>query len=127
MEGVKIINQSLIDDLLKANEKLTLENKMLKQALAHEDIKIKYQHKLTIVEAIQFINKESFKKMKYQWGNYFHFTMSISCTNSDSFYLNMYYPNGQIINSGDWIIKGIDGEFYPCPDSIFKQIYEKIK
>jgi hypothetical protein len=28
---------------------------------------------------------------------------------------------------GDWIIKGIKGEFYPCKDEIFRQTYEKVE
>lgn len=31
-----------------------------------------------------------------------------------------------IANIGDWIIKGIKGEFYPCKDDIFKETYEPI-
>jgi hypothetical protein len=27
---------------------------------------------------------------------------------------------------GDWIIKGVNGEFYPCKDNIFKQTYEQV-
>jgi hypothetical protein len=27
-------------------------------------------------------------------------------------------------NTGDWIIKGVKGEFYPCKPDIFKQTYE---
>ena len=27
---------------------------------------------------------------------------------------------------GDWIIKGVEGELYPCKNSIFKQTYEKV-
>jgi hypothetical protein len=27
---------------------------------------------------------------------------------------------------GDWIIKGVNGEFYPCKDSIFKKTYDVI-
>lgn len=27
---------------------------------------------------------------------------------------------------GDWIIKGIKGEFYPCKPDIFKQSYEVV-
>lgn len=27
---------------------------------------------------------------------------------------------------GDWIIKGVAGEFYPCRDDIFKQTYEPV-
>lgn len=26
---------------------------------------------------------------------------------------------------GDWIIKGVQGEFYPCKPDIFEQTYEK--
>lgn len=27
-------------------------------------------------------------------------------------------------NIGDWIIKGVNGEFYPCKPDIFKKTYE---
>ena len=27
---------------------------------------------------------------------------------------------------GDWIIRGVAGEFYPCKPSIFKQTYEEV-
>ena len=27
---------------------------------------------------------------------------------------------------GDWIIKGINGEFYPCKDDIFEKTYEAV-
>lgn len=27
-------------------------------------------------------------------------------------------------DNGDWIIKGVAGEFYPCKDAIFQQTYE---
>lgn len=29
-------------------------------------------------------------------------------------------------NSGDWIIKGVKGEFYPCKDDIFQLTYEPL-
>lgn len=28
---------------------------------------------------------------------------------------------------GDWIIKGVKGEFYPCKPDIFEQTYEEVK
>lgn len=28
---------------------------------------------------------------------------------------------------GDWIIKGVNGEFYPCKDDIFQKTYELIE
>lgn len=27
---------------------------------------------------------------------------------------------------GDWIIRGVEGEFYPCKPEIFKKTYEKV-
>lgn len=46
-------------------------------------------------------------------------------------------PNGEIIiptlegnmmaTRGDWIIKGIKGEFYPCKPDIFEATYESVK
>jgi len=29
-------------------------------------------------------------------------------------------------NSGDWIIKGVNGEFYPCKQDIFEKTYEQV-
>jgi hypothetical protein len=26
-------------------------------------------------------------------------------------------------NAGDWLIRGVEGDFYPCKDSIFKKTY----
>lgn len=28
---------------------------------------------------------------------------------------------------GDWIIKGVQGEFYPCKPDIFKETYEEVQ
>jgi len=30
-----------------------------------------------------------------------------------------------IANTGDWIIRGVNGEFYPCKPDIFEKTYEK--
>jgi len=30
-------------------------------------------------------------------------------------------------NVGDWIIKGVEGEFYPCKPAIFDKTYEKVE
>lgn len=32
-----------------------------------------------------------------------------------------------IANVGDWIIKGINGEFYPCKPDIFEKTYVEVK
>jgi hypothetical protein len=30
-------------------------------------------------------------------------------------------------NVGDWIIKGVNGEFYPCKPDIFEKTYERVE
>ena len=30
------------------------------------------------------------------------------------------------VGMGDWVIKGVAGEFYPCKDEIFRQTYEAV-
>ena len=32
-----------------------------------------------------------------------------------------------IARGGDWIIKGVNGEFYPCKPDIFEQTYEAVE
>ena len=32
-----------------------------------------------------------------------------------------------LANPGDWIIRGVAGEFYPCQDSIFKATYDAVE
>ncbi len=29
-------------------------------------------------------------------------------------------------NEGDWIIRGVKGEFYPCKPDIFRETYEEV-
>lgn len=37
-------------------------------------------------------------------------------------------PEGkQIVRPGDWIIKGVAGEFYPCKPEVFESTYEKVE
>lgn len=31
------------------------------------------------------------------------------------------------VEEGDWIIRGISGEFYPCKPDIFEKTYEEVK
>jgi hypothetical protein len=31
------------------------------------------------------------------------------------------------VEPGDWIIRGIAGEFFPCPKEVFKETYEEVE
>ena len=36
------------------------------------------------------------------------------------------YQVEHVITEGDWLIKGIKGEFYPCKSDIFEETYQEI-
>lgn len=44
---------------------------------------------------------------------------------SDDGGFTLVTPNGRLkINPGDWIIRGMDGELYPCTDERFRGLFE---
>lgn len=80
---------------------------------------MKFRKKPVVIEAMQF-TKES-KDRCYRW---------VTCTTSAAYIdgdpvLKIQTLEGVMTAVlGDWIIKGVKGEFYPCKDDIFKMTYE---
>ena len=77
------------------------------------------------VEAIQFLGKDSLKEMINTWPE-FNKSVEFFPGNSEiEMKLNIKTLEGDhkgII--GDFIIKGVKGEFYPCKKDIFEATYE---
>lgn len=84
---------------------------------------MKYVNKPVIIEAIQW-NGDNFleldKFMKYDRD--FKVIPSKPYDNVYIFTLEGTYQ----VNVGDFIIKGIKGEFYPCKPDIFELTYSKV-
>jgi hypothetical protein len=48
----------------------------------------------------------------------------MSCTNDGGFIITL---EGEMrFCPGDWIIRGVAGEFYPCRDDVFRATYEPV-
>ena len=90
---------------------------------------MRYRKKPIIVEAIQWDGtvagmikiKSSFKELKdsllscnYTTGSVIHWSI---CT----------LEGRHVVSEGDYIIKGIEGEFYPCKPDIFEKTYEPVE
>ena len=81
----------------------------------------KYKKKPIIIEAVQWMGDNFDKiseffdsKERNMWGE------------GDSIIIETL--EGQMYaRIGDWIIKGIANEFYPCKPDIFKKTYEEVK
>lgn len=83
----------------------------------------KYRKKPVIVEAVQYKGHNSFPLVKKIMGDDFEKVLF------RPFSEKLIIPTleGDIeVSIGDYIIKGVKGEFYPCKPDIFKATYEEV-
>lgn len=98
----------------------------------------KYRKKPVVIEAIQWTgsNEEEIKnfagisaKFKYlscSGNGYMLTTEKPSDEHTVSLEIATLEGN-MTAKEGDYIIKGVNGEFYPCKPDIFKQTYEEVE
>lgn len=80
---------------------------------------MKYRKKSVVIEAIQ-LSKDTFQEIWDWMGPY----ISVSGSLTECFLLINTMEGTLKAVSGDYIIKGIKGEFYPCKPEIFELTYE---
>lgn len=87
----------------------------------------KYRKKPVVVEAIQyqFYNKEEIDEfVGKQLGEYIR---EISYNTFDTYIIIPTLEGNMEASIGDYIIKGVNGEFYPCKPDIFEKTYERVE
>ncbi|MGG7215341.1 hypothetical protein ACQPUY_17315 [Clostridium nigeriense] len=76
----------------------------------------KYRKKPVVIEAIQWTGNNLKQVLEFSNDLYI---------SDDNFTLKVETLEGVMTaNKGDYIIKGVTGEFYPCKPDIFEQTYE---
>ena len=87
---------------------------------------MKYRKKPVVIEAIKYEGVESIPKAKEFVGK--DFVIGSSYYNGKSYgwaVVGIETLEGRMnISKGDYIIKGVQGEFYPCKPDIFEATYE---
>lgn len=85
----------------------------------------KYRKKPVTIEAIKFAdNADCILAIHKFIGQE---TTSVNYEDKDNPYINIETLEGAIRASvGDYIIKGVNGEFYPCKPDIFAKTYEEV-
>lgn len=100
---------------------------------------MKFRKKPVVIEAMQFIVTGY---TEHKFGNRYEFNdIEIARFMQDAIHV-ITVPNGNAQGEtyieiptlegvmkaglGDWIIKGINGEFYPCKNDIFLKTYEPV-
>lgn len=81
---------------------------------------MKFRKKPVVIEAIQ-LSADTLDKILF-WGDQYDVCMS---GGGPSGALTIATLEGDMTaQPGDWIIKGVKGEFYPCKPDIFAATYE---
>lgn len=87
----------------------------------------KFRKKPIVIEAVQFENsKKSFDAIWDWMGGHDGPNSGYSGPDEDhpeSFTIDTLEGRMKVA-PGDWVIKGVKGEFYPCRDEIFRMTYE---
>ena len=92
----------------------------------------KYRKKPVVIEAIEFTkhNFEEIRNFTDFQAHSFYIEITISDFNNGFGLCTCIIPTlegDMIAKEGDFIIKGVKGEFYPCKPDIFKQTYELVE
>lgn len=96
---------------------------------------MKYRKKPVVIEAMQLSWGNLPELRKWLPANILNGenpfrVVSYSDTCRDNTFLEMTIPTlegDHIARHGDYIIKGVQGEFYPCKPDIFKATYEPLE
>ena len=86
---------------------------------------MKYRKKPVIIEAIQFEDNSDriIEIHEFMGGD----TIRVNYEDKDNPYMKIETLEGIMKASvGDYIIKGVNGEFYPCKPDIFEKTYERV-
>ena len=79
----------------------------------------KYRKKPVVIEAVQWTGKNITEVLDFMdWRNAAHDTVSGLTIRT--------LEGNHHASPGDFIIKGVNGEFYPCKPDIFEKTYEKV-
>jgi hypothetical protein len=88
---------------------------------------MKFRKKPIVVEAIQYIQKPSDVALDQAQDRVCDF-VGKNLTVIGGSHIEIETLEGTMLASpNDWIIKGVNGEFYPCKPDIFEKTYEVIK
>ena len=90
---------------------------------------MKYRKKPVVIEAMQITEKTEFSVT--QWAGrkvYASPVLEPTERNPKGVYWQIDTLEGTMTAiPGDWIIKGVNGEFYPCKPDIFEKTYEAVE
>jgi hypothetical protein len=84
----------------------------------------KFRKKPVVIEAIKFTGINEAKQAEYE--KFVGQTLEVRSYENLLCLIIPTLEGEHIATPGDWIIKGVKGEFYPCKPDIFSASYETV-
>lgn len=100
---------------------------------------MRYRKKPVVIDAVQWTGTNKREMFNFLTNNNFpeEYMESDFPIVSDNFYIDKWkVPGGLVIKTlegehlasiGDYIIRGVHGEYYPCKPDIFRETYEEVE
>ncbi len=86
----------------------------------------KFRKKPVEIEAIRFVDNDSTLEI-LRWAGTPPIRADIDPSDGRAAALLIDTLEGTMrVDIGDWVIRGVKGEFYPCKPDIFKATYERV-
>lgn len=83
---------------------------------------LKFRKKPIVVEAVQWDDTMETYQFLYDWTE----KPIVSAFHPDKALRIVTLEGVMTVNLGDWVIKGVNGELYPCKPDIFAATYEQV-
>jgi hypothetical protein len=87
---------------------------------------MKFRKKPVVIEAMQFNGLEDYLKI-VDWAKSFDESIADGFGYTTPIMLIPTLEGTMSASPGDWIIRGVNGEFYPCKPDIFEKTYDKVE
>jgi len=116
----KAVNSSVIKAGFK-HEKVLLDKAVeaKKQMQENEKVWPRYRKKPVEIEAVRFTRPKDITEFCPK-------AFPVKDGNRVEWFQIKTLEGNMRLNRGEWLIKGVQGEFYPCQHNIFEQTYEKV-
>lgn len=87
---------------------------------------MKFRKKPIVIEAVQhFADMGTYRAEIPSWLINACSVGDVYCRGSDTLIKTL--EGDMLVSDGDWIIRGINGELYPCKPDIFEKTYERVE
>lgn len=93
---------------------------------------MKYRKKPVVIDAVRVPADDK----EWEWETFYEWAAEVGMSVTGERRTAVQTPSGYLIDTlegtmlagyGDWIIKGVAGEFYPCKNEVFLATYEAVE